>query len=71
MIDLDPSNLWAQLMIACIGAALFMYGKRAQRPWPLMAGIAMAIYPFFFSWWVPLWGITLAILVVLYLMREK
>ena len=70
-MDLDFSNIWAQLMISCIGMALFMYGKKAQKMWPLMAGIAMSIYPFFFSSWIPLWGITIGILVALYLLRDK
>ena len=70
-MDLSIGNLWSALMISVLGAALFLYGKKAQRLYPLLAGIAMCIYPYLISDWMLLWGITVGILLLLYYFREQ
>ena len=67
----DTSLLMANLVVGCIGAGLFMYGKKAQRMWPLMGGLSMCIYPWFIGNWMVLLGVTFAVMVFLFMMREK
>ena len=63
--------LFSGFFISMIGVGLFMYGKRAPRFWPMMAGVAMSIYPFFItSVWL-LWGVTAGIVALLYFLREQ
>ena len=70
-MDFSSGYIFAQLMIGLGGASLFMYGKKAQRLWPLLGGIAMSIYPWFVTDVWLLWAIAIGICVVLYLLREK
>lgn len=42
-----PGSLFLSLIVSCVGAALFLYGKKAQR-WPHMtAGGFLTVYPYF------------------------
>jgi len=52
----EPGALFINLVVSCIGAALFIYGKKTQR-WPHMtAGGLLTVYPYF----VPgFWAMTL------------
>ena len=65
---MSASNLLSGVLISCLGGGLFMYGKNAQRMVPLLAGLAMCVYPFFFSVMV-MWAVTAALLVALYMLR--
>ena len=49
----------------------FLYGKKAAKLWPLLAGIALGIYPFFVSSVWLMWLIAAGIIVAVYVMREK
>lgn len=70
-VDFNFNNIFSQLMISCLGMAFFMYGKKAQSIRPLLAGIAMGIYPFFVnSVWL-LWAITIAVMAGCYVLREQ
>lgn len=59
------------ILISGIGTILIVYAKNAARIPPAAAGLAMWVYPFFVYdvWW--LWGITAALLVALFFLREK
>jgi hypothetical protein len=70
-MDFSLSNLWSSLMISCLGMAFFMYGKKAQRPFPLIAGIAMSVYPFFIASLLLLWLTTGGLLAALYFTRQQ
>ncbi|HEY4329052.1 MAG TPA: amino acid transport protein, partial [Phycisphaerae bacterium] len=59
----DSGWLLANIMIGCIGAAYFMYGKKAGRPYPMVAGGIMCVYPFFVTNVWLLWGICIALMV--------
>ena len=49
----------------------FMYGKKAGRLYPLVAGILLCVYPYFISSVLLMWGIAVAIVVGVYLLREQ
>ena len=70
-MDFSVGTLWSGLMISCLGMGLFLYGKRAQRLLPLLAGLAMGICPFFFTSVLAMWGVTAAVLGALYFLREQ
>ena len=45
----DPTWLFVSLIPSGIGFVLFVYGKKQER-WPQLAGgIALFVYPYFFS----------------------
>ncbi len=67
---LNFNNIRSSLLISCLGMGFFMYGKRAGRLYPLLAGIAMSIYPFFVASAFFLWSITAAICAALYFLRD-
>ena len=48
-MDLSFSGLGTTLLISIFGMALFLYGKNAQRPLPLIAGLAMGILEAFIA----------------------
>lgn len=70
-MDFSFAAIWSNLMIGLLGFSFFLYGKKAARPYPLIAGLAMSIYPFFISSPLWLWTITAAILAALYALREQ
>jgi hypothetical protein len=67
----STSSLFSSLLISCVGMGFFLYGKKAARFWPLLAGIALSIYPFFVTSVLLMWLIAAAIIVGVYIMREK
>jgi hypothetical protein len=52
-MSLDPSSLFASMMVGLVGTALFIYGKKQVRAPQMIAGLAMMIYPWFVP--DPLW----------------
>jgi hypothetical protein len=44
---MDPTILTISLLFGAIGGGMFMYGKRAQRPAPLLAGLGLMVIPYF------------------------
>jgi hypothetical protein len=44
---MDPTLLMLSLLFGCIGMGLFMYGKKAGRPVPLLTGVALMVMPYF------------------------
>jgi hypothetical protein len=43
----DENALLASLFIGLVGAACFVYGRRQGRLPPMLAGVAMVVYPYF------------------------
>jgi hypothetical protein len=70
-MDFSISALFAGMMVSAMGTAIFIYGKKAAKFMPLVAGGAMCVYPLFIYSAVALWGITGAICVLLYVTRES
>jgi hypothetical protein len=69
--DFGFNNIFSQLIIGLLAMSLFMYGKKAQRLFPLLGGVAMGIYPFFIvNLWV-LWGMTIGVMGLLFWLRNR
>lgn len=45
----DTSTLLLGLVFSAIGAGFFMYGRKQQRPVPLVCGLVLMVYPYFVS----------------------
>ena len=55
---MDFGNPWAfasAALIGLIGTALFIYGRRAQEPKCLGAGVVMCVFPIFVSSLIVMW----------------
>jgi hypothetical protein len=70
-MDLSFGSLFSNIIISCLGMALLMYGKKAQRPVPLFCGLAMCIYPYFIPSVLVMWIITLALLYPIWHFRNS
>jgi hypothetical protein len=69
-MDFSMSALFAGMMVSAIGTGIFIYGKKAAKFMPLVAGGAMCIYPLFIYSSIVLWSITSALCLLLYLTRD-
>lgn len=49
MLDLSTLQIATALTIGLLGTALFIYGKKAQRPAILVAGLALCVLPMLVS----------------------
>lgn len=64
--DLPPAVIFTGLFLTSIGAGLFVYGKK-QRRWPqLAAGFALIIFPFFLTEVLPMIGVSVGVLGLLW-----
>lgn len=55
---MDFGNPWAfasSAIIGLVGTALFIYGKKAEEPKCLGAGIAMCVFPMFIPSLIVMW----------------
>ncbi len=69
-MDLSFSNLFSSLVIGTIGLGLFLFGKRTGRMGPLGIGLLMCVYPYFIPNVLVLWGVTVALFVPLWALRN-
>lgn len=55
-------TLVAGIFFGIIGSGYFMYGRKAQNPVALLAGVALCVFPYFVDglWWTLLIGTMLA-----------
>jgi hypothetical protein len=67
----NPWSLFSGLLISCVGMGYFLYGKKAQKLWPLLAGLALGIYPYFISSVWLMWALALGIMGGVYMLREQ
>ncbi len=70
-MDLNFDNIYSQLLISCLGMAFFMFGKKTQSLKPMLAGVAMSIYPFFVNNVWLLWAVTIAVMAGCFVLREQ
>lgn len=54
----SPAVLFSGLFIGLLGGALFLYGKKAERPAPLAVGLGMCALPMLVHSLALLWAIT-------------
>jgi len=48
-MDFSPAQLFWGLFFGSLGAGYFIYGKKQGRLPPLLAGIALIVFPYFVS----------------------
>ena len=68
--NFSPSNLLAGLIFGSIGFVAFAYGKKMGLGRPMIIGIVLMAYPYFFSGTLIIYFIGVALTAVLYFWRE-
>ena len=66
-MSLDPSSLFASVVIGLVGFGIFLYGKKQRRAPQLVAGLAMMVYPYFVPGAAWMIAITVALVATLWL----
>ena len=66
-----PYNLLAGLIFGTIGWGSFRYGRKLELWKPVVIGLALMIYPYFFSNPWLLWGIGVVLLVALWFHHDQ
>ncbi len=58
---MSEAQLWWGMLFGAIGLGYFVYGTKQRSPIPLVTGIALMAYPYFFSngWLLLLIGVVL------------
>ena len=64
------SNIMAGIIFSGVGLVVFVYGKKMGRLKPLLVGIALMAYPYFFSGTLTTYLIGIALTAALYFWRE-
>lgn len=68
--DFSGAKIFACIIFGAIGFAAFVYGKKNNFLRPMIIGIALMAYPYFFSGTLGLYLIGLALTAALYFWRE-
>lgn len=63
------SLLWGAFF-GCVGLGFFVYGKRQERPAPLVCGLLLMVFPYFVSSTVLLVAIGVALMALPYFYRS-
>jgi len=45
--NLDPLHLIVSFVVSGIGFVAFVYGKKQQQLYPMIAGVALLVFPYF------------------------
>jgi hypothetical protein len=61
---MDPNTLLVGMIAGCVGAGYFMYGKKQEKPVPMLCGIALMVYPYFFTDLLVLLGIGVILMIL-------
>jgi hypothetical protein len=58
----SPASLFIGLLAGAFGVAYFVYGKRQAKLVPMLAGVGLCVYPYFFDSvvWLSVVGLLLA-----------
>ncbi len=70
-MDLSMSSILSGLLVSSLGTGFFMYGKKTAHYKPMLVGGSMFFYPWFIESPALLWIVTIALCVLLFVMREK
>ena len=68
--NFSPSNLFACIIFGSIGLGAFIYGKKNVSWRPMVIGIALMVYPYFFSRTFLIYIIGIILTAALYFWRE-
>ena len=69
--SLDPYNILAGFVFGTIGWGAFSYGRRLDLWQPKSIGLALMIYPYFFTNNWLLWGIGVGLMVFLWFFHHE
>ena len=68
---MDITSLFISGFAGLFGVAYFIYGKKQQRPVPMLAGAALCVVPYFIgNVWILL-GVCAALLIVPFVIRVE
>jgi len=61
MFSISPASLFIGILAGAFGVAYFVYGKKQARIVPLVSGVLLCVYPYFFDsvLWLVLIGLAL------------
>jgi len=62
---MDSAWLFLSGLFSLIGFAVFMYGRRQSRASPMLAGVALMVYPYFVDGTAALVGIGVLLIVAM------
>ena len=68
--NLSPSNLFGCIIFGAIGLSAFIYGKKNALWRPMVIGIALMMYPYFFSKTLLIYLVGAAFTAALFLWRD-
>lgn len=66
---MNASVLFLGVLFSSIGLGFFIYGRKQQKPVPLVCGLALMIYPYFVSTTLPLVAIGAILTALPYFVR--
>ena len=69
--SLDPYNILAGFIFGTLGWGVLSYGRKLDLWQPKAIGLSLMIYPYFFTNNWLLWGIGVALLVVLWFHHDQ
>jgi len=61
MLNMNPASLFIGILAGAFGVAYFVYGKKQMRLVPMVAGVLLCVYPYFFDsvLWLTVIGLAL------------
>jgi len=68
--DFNVAKLFVCTIFGAIGFAVFLYGKKNKFVRPLIIGITLMVYPYFFSETFVVYLVGIALIATLYFWRE-
>ena len=68
--DFNGAKIFAYIIFGAIGFAVFVYGKKNKFLRPMIIGIALMAYPYFFSGTLVIYLVGIALIAALYFWRE-
>ncbi len=68
--DFNVAKIFAYVIFGAIGFGVFVYGKKNKLLRPMIIGIALMVYPYFFSGTLAIYLVGIALTAALYFWRE-
>jgi hypothetical protein len=67
---MDESHLMVSLFFGSVGAGMFLYGRKAARMVPLVAGLGLIVVPYFIPNVIAMAVVCVAMAVLPWIIRE-
>jgi hypothetical protein len=71
VLNFNPYNILAGLIFGTLGFGAWQYGRTLDRWKPKVIGIALMLYPYLVSVDWMLWGIGVALLILLWFQHDE